>query len=77
MLGDKIEIFKSLPTETLYEVTVERLQEEFKRDWGKRMRFGQFRWIIHEGNFHVIEDWPKNRRYRSLHLREGRSRRAG
>jgi len=59
-----------LPNELFYEEALDRLQDEFQKENRQPMRYGDFRFIVHEGRLQSIVEFPKNRRYRSRYSRE-------
>ncbi len=57
------------PLEKLIEATSEALQKEYRKEFGKPLMYGAFKWIYHDGKLHSIEDHPRNRRYRSIYAK--------
>lgn len=66
-LKELLQVFSS---EHLYEGAFARLQEEFEKENRRPMKYGDFRWVVHDGRLQAIFDYPKNRRYRSRYVRE-------
>jgi hypothetical protein len=64
------ELLQVFSSEFLYEEAFNRLQDEFEKENRKKMKYGDFRWVVHDGRLQAIFDYPKNRRYRSQYVRE-------
>lgn len=68
--GNENPNFQNVPDEVLFEAAATRLQEIHARaNKGRKLLFGFFKWIFHDGRFLAIEECPRNRAYVSLYSR--------
>lgn len=62
----KLEQLKNYEDSVLIEEVALRLQYQFRSENGREFRYGSFRFIFHDGRFQGVEDWPRNKRYKSI-----------
>lgn len=60
--ADRIESFSD---QQIIEEAAKRLQNNFLKEYGVPFSFGSVRFILHDGKFQSVEEWPRNRRYLS------------
>ncbi len=54
-----------VPDEEILEEAAARLQSQYTRENGNKLKYGTFRFVFHDGRFQGVEDWPRNKRYLS------------
>lgn len=61
---------KDISDESLFEEAAHRLQAIYVRaNKGRKLLFGFFKWVFHDGRFLAIEECSRNRSYVSLYSR--------
>lgn len=61
---------KDISDESLFEEAAHRLQAIYARaNKGRKLLFGFFKWVFHDGRFLAIEECSRNRAYVSLYSR--------
>lgn len=56
-------LLRQVPDAILFEIVFDRLQNFYRTTNRKELKFGSFRFVVHDGSLQFIEENSKNNRY--------------